>query len=178
MSRLRKAMMFLMTKSTLLGGIYLGHTLHHDINKLWLNVIEKRTQVKKGYYQNIGELKIFYHKVNGEFIPQYGIEDYRIDISDNLYPKNTLVLNQNSIYELTNLLEQKIDKRINQLNDIEKQTLENKLNNIKNKLTTSVEDSISNLLNTLIVYKESEEHKKEITREYLKDLIYMKIDNH
>ena len=152
-----------MTKSTLLGGVFLGHQFHQDINKFWLNTIERRTNVREGYYQNIGDLNLFYEKKDGEFIPCYGIEDRKIAIGEDLLPKNTYVINsfnveeknKESIFEIVNILDKKIEHNINKLNENEKEDLIYKINDISDILNSSNQklDTNYQIINMLNKYK-------------------------
>ena len=85
---MKKGAAFIIGKLSLIGAFFLGYNYSDDIDKIWLNIFERRRDVKEGYYQNIADLKIFYEKENGYFIPKYGVDDYKISIGEDLAPKD------------------------------------------------------------------------------------------
>ena len=68
--------------------LWAGYHYSSDIDKLELNILERRTNVEEGYYKNITNLEIFLDKEEGYFVPKYGTNDMRIKIGEDLAPKD------------------------------------------------------------------------------------------
>jgi hypothetical protein len=199
MSILKKRLAVLLTNSGLLAGIYLGNLFYYDVNKMWLNSFEKRTPVKEKYFQNIGDLKIFYEKVNGEFIPCYGLDDRKIAIGEDLLPKNFYTINnenvnemsKKSIFELSDILSNSINLNQNNFTKKEKKELLQKIEQINYSLNPNFDklneqqieylnllkedfnlnDSIYILLKSIKNYNDPNTKNKEPIKKYINEFI-------
>lgn len=157
MSRLKKTLAILLTNSGLLTGIYLGNMFYYDINKMWLNSFEKRTPVEEGYFQNISDLKIFYEKRNGKFIPCYGLDDKKISIGSDLLPKGFFDY-ENRYIPFTK-------------KDSIKQLTQNQIEYINALYSNdNISDSLIYLIEALNIYKKSDGIKKDAMRYYIKKI--------
>jgi hypothetical protein len=181
---LKKTIALILTNSGLLLGVYLGHVNYYDINKMWLNSFEKRTNVKEGYFNNLGDLKLFYEKENSEFVPCYGLGDNKITIGNDLMPKgfynSSRSLDYNNLSNLINFIETNIDT--SSLSKLQKNKFINRLDLLKNNIkpidsnvdlyfNNPVSDSLDYLINVLDIYHNSNGVVKDAMKFYIENKV-------
>lgn len=164
MTRLRK---LLLGKLTLLTAFYLGHMYSGEVDKLKVNVLEGRTEVREGYYRNIGDLRIYREKINGKFVPSYGVEDYKIRIGEDMLPKNMYEILERKVGkdecdDLAGILHGAVDKYSDRIGGKEKLNLLDKLDETRAMLKGDVSFS-----EALKLYMRSDSTGRKVLEKYI-----------
>ena len=146
-----------LSKLSLIAGLYIGYTYHSDIDKVIHYTVEKNVPIDKNCYSGIGEVNIYYVKKHGEIIPSYGTIDYKIPIGKDIAPVDMYSLQM---------------KRIKEGKDIKPNKIVNMLDYIVNNSSVKIKDDSAKKKISDIYYKLNPKKK---TLNYLNMLnLYMK----